>query len=515
MSLVLPENSSDIKIQVYNKPFGSRENGVDYTSTFSLDTPLPKNFSWHIITDQDDKARKLIKERILKPHNQGKCGNCFAFALVDVLSDLFLIKYGLENNPDISPSYVNAHYPDLGACAGGNPVEALQAVVKEGVVSNRCLDDSVCLTHPDCNGKSKENLPAAQLNKLYNVIGEGCYRNINKEHKLYFPEEINGEPYFKVYPNYDKSLADEVLQGEQKVGKFIQDADTGLKTYPEKWSILRTDQTEMMKQIYRNGPVIGMMIVINNLMEPFYENPDFNDVFDGMVFDSIVWRGKNRGDYVSQNPQLVNCGVEQPHGYSLKFDGGHGVSVVGYGVSEKEIPLMDFRTNKIVKVKNIPYWWVRNSWGTTWNGKYKGFFKLPMYPFNKVMQMDIPLGEKEIDHIPVTVPAPYSKRGGVGGMLIIEAGNIRDYKNYTSNNYFSNNPDFTDESKYIHYENPAYYMTSSQRYLIKNGVRKNSNGITMGTFEETNIKHNLIMVFIIAVALVVFAFYLYKIDLKK
>ena len=507
MSIVFPENSSDMKIQIYNKPFGSRENGTDYTSTFSLDAPLPKNFSWHIITNQDDEARKIIKERILKPHNQGKCGNCFAFAVADVLSDLFLVKYGLAQNPNISPSYINAHYPDLGACAGGNPVVALKAIVKDGVVSRRCVDDSVCLTHPDCNGKNKTNAPTSQLNKLYTSIGDGCYKNVGKEHKLYFPSiEDSGDPYFKVYPNYDTELSKEILQGATKVEEFVKSADPGLESYPSHWKILRHDQVEMMTQIYRNGPVVGMMIVLNTLMEPFYENPDFNDIFDGIVFDSIIWEGNKSGHYTYQNPQLVNCGLPKPEGYKLKFDGGHGVSVVGYGVSTKEIPLMDFKSNKLVKVKNIPFWWVRNSWSEKWNNQYKGFFKLAMYPFNKVMQMDIPLGEKEIDHIPATVPAPYTKRGGIGGMLIVEAGNITDFKNYTSNNYFKQNPDFTDKSKYIHYDDPDWYTTTSQVDIIKNGVRKNSKGITMGTIRRIEIKKQLYISLVIAVvsALIIF-----------
>jgi hypothetical protein len=260
----------------------------------------------------------------------------------------------------------------------------------------------------------------------------------------------------------------------------------------------------MKQQIYRNGPVVGMMIVLNNLMEPFFENQDFEDVFDGMVFDSIVWTGKNKGQYENQNPQLVNCGLSQPEGYKLKFDGGHGVSVMGFGISEKEIPLMDFKTNKIVKVKNIPFWWVRNSWGPGWNGKYKGYFKLPMYPFNKVMQMDVPLGETEIENMPVTVPAPYDKRGGIGGMLIIDAGNITDYKNYESNNYYKDHPDFSNKSKYIHYEDPDYYITTSQKYIIKNGVRKNSHGVTIGQLRSETRYKILITFLLISIIGIIF-----------
>jgi hypothetical protein len=227
-----------------------------------------------------------------------------------------------------------------------------------------------------------------------------------------------------------------------------------------------------MKQIYRNGPAVGMTLVLNNLMQPFFKHDDFENVFDGLFFDSVVW--KNDGTYEYQNPQLVNCNLPQPDDYKLEFDGGHAICIVGYGISEKEIPLMDFNNNKIIKVKNVPFWWVRNSWGDKWNPKYKGFFKLPMYPFNKVIQVDVPIGQVQIGGKPATIPSPFNENQGMGGILFLEAGDIKEYKNHESNNYYKENPEFVSD-KYIHTDK-NYYAISQLDFVIEGGVLLNAQG---------------------------------------
>jgi hypothetical protein len=417
-----------------------------------------------------------VKLLILGSTSQGKCGNCYAHALAGVLSDLFLIKYGLAHNPDLSSTYMNIHYSKtLEGCAGGNPIEALIEVSKDGLVSNKCVDNSVCMRNSSCNGVSHDNASTKDLNKLYQSVGDGCYVNrsdFRDEHDLYFPKNDNKKPYFKVYPNYDKDFSKEILNGATTAEEFIKQTGSRMVEYPKTWDLLKKDQEEVMKQIYRNGPAVGMILVLNTLMQPFFKIDAFDDVFDGLFFDSVVW--KHDGTYEFQNPQLVNCNLPQPENYKIEFDGGHAISIVGYGVSEKEIPLMDFNTNKVVKVKNIPFWWVRNSWGDKWNPKYKGFFKLPMYPFNKVIQVDIPIGQVKIGGKPATIPSPFNEEQGMGGILFLEAGDIKEYKNHTSNDYYKENPEFTLD-KYLK-DNKNYYEVSNLDFVVEGGVLLNSSG---------------------------------------
>lgn len=59
--------------------------------------------------------------------------------------------------------------------------------------------------------------------------------------------------------------------------------------------------------------------------------------------------------------------------------GFHAVVVVGWGV-EKNIP---YDTNKI---GDVPYWYCRNTWGKNWGED--GYFKIAMFPFNRLSQID-------------------------------------------------------------------------------------------------------------------------------
>ena len=524
-NIVIADNNADTELQKYGNPFGSRSNGTDYTSTFTLNIPLPKNFSWHIVSKDDSKARKKIKEKILFPVSQGKCGNCYAFATCSVLSDLFLIKYGLSQNPDISPSYLNIHYnvkDKMEGCAGGSPVGAIQQIILEGAVSNKCVDNSICLKDKSCNGLSQDNSSTKDLNTLYTSVGDSCYVNkkdFKDEHDRYFPnkDKNSSEPYYKIYPNYDDKFSQEILGTATNVSDFIKETGTRMAQYPKTWDLLRGDQLEVMKQIYRNGPAIGMTQVLNILMQPFFKHADFENVFDGLFFDSVVW--DDSGKYTFQNPQLVNCNITPPENYSLQFDGGHAIAIVGYGVSEKEIPLMDFNTGKIIKIKNIPFWWVRNSWGQAWNPTYKGFFKLPMYPFNKVIQVDVPIGQHTINNLPASIPSPYTKdKTGMGGILFIEAGDIKEYTNHESNAYYKKYPNFTSD-RYINTDR-NYYEISNLDFVVSGGVMLNADGkalsgqaltnITSGKYSHSKKTLTYTDFFLIGVVIILIIFIVYK-----
>ena len=66
--------------------------------------------------------------------------------------------------------------------------------------------------------------------------------------------------------------------------------------------------------------------------------------------------------------------VRQPSDY-------HAMSVVGWGIDTNVDPSLYGGTTK----KDVPYWIVRNSWGTKWG--IEGFVYVAMYPFNKICQI--------------------------------------------------------------------------------------------------------------------------------
>ena len=64
--------------------------------------------------------------------------------------------------------------------------------------------------------------------------------------------------------------------------------------------------------------------------------------------------------------------------FTQEVSGLHAISIIGWGVGEN----IQYDNDKFGPV---PYWHCRNSWGPGW-GNDNGYFKMAMYPFNKVGQ---------------------------------------------------------------------------------------------------------------------------------
>ena len=60
------------------------------------------------------------------------------------------------------------------------------------------------------------------------------------------------------------------------------------------------------------------------------------------------------------------------------YKGSHAVAIIGWGVAKNIL----YDNNKR---GDVPYWYCRNSWGPNWGGD-NGYFKMAMYPFNKIAQ---------------------------------------------------------------------------------------------------------------------------------
>jgi len=117
--------------------------------------------------------------------------------------------------------------------------------------------------------------------------------------------------------------------------------------------------TQTIKQhIYTVGPVIGGYHVLDNFKSGHFE------LTKGVYIDSVDYENQKR-----VNPE------------SLSLLGDHAVVILGWGI-EKDIKLPG-ESSTI----NVPYWFCRNSWGDQW-GQNNGFFKIAMFPVNKISQFD-------------------------------------------------------------------------------------------------------------------------------
>lgn len=110
------------------------------------------------------------------------------------------------------------------------------------------------------------------------------------------------------------------------------------------------------------GPVGGAYIVMSNFPPGKYEKSG------GVYLEDV--------DYTS------------PKEYYLKTPakpiGGHLVAVMGWGVAKN---VRHKNKQKQDVHGDVPYWYCRNSWKPTW-GSDGGYFKIAMYPFNKISQFE-------------------------------------------------------------------------------------------------------------------------------
>jgi hypothetical protein len=145
-----------------------------------------------------------------------------------------------------------------------------------------------------------------------------------------------------------------------------------------------TNITDLVKKhIYTIGPILGSFLVFENFI-----SGNFTKKNGGVYME--------RGVYDTEMPGVVFSDDEVN---STRYIGPHIVSVVGWGVA----------TNILVDNKgkrdNVPYWYVRNSWTQYWGDG--GYFKIAMYPWNKLSQLD-----KQI-----TIESPFGY-SNIGGMVI-------------------------------------------------------------------------------------------------
>lgn len=143
------------------------------------------------------------------------------------------------------------------------------------------------------------------------------------------------------------------------------------------------------KHIYLYGPVIGGFLVYSNFIKC--------DFVHGVYLEN-AHHENGRLNFRSLRPD--------------EFHGTHAVSIIGWGVANN-LPVDNYG-NKA----NVPYWVCRNSWSENWNGT--GYFKIAMYPFNKLCQF-----EKLVNLGSIT-DSPPMKLGGVITMVVTDKPEVKN-----------------------------------------------------------------------------------------
>lgn len=281
------------------------------------------------------------------PGNQMLCGSCWAISAAGIVADNFVISGIVDWKPNLSTTWSLACYPQL-QCKGGNPAKLFEDIHKDGIATNHCVDYSWCSEDKNCNGKATKHFKQKVNDLSLDIPNCGCYDSSNK-HYLYF---------------IDKP-------------KFVSIGTGGLNE--------DNFTNTIKKHIYHYGSVQGGFLVFKNFMDG-----SFTKLNGGVYLETGVY---DKGKLHFDNDQLNT---------KKYFKGSHAVAIIGWGL-EKNVIVDNSGTKK-----DIPYWYCRNSWTNKWGDE--GYFKMAMYPHNKIVQFDKT----------ITINTPQSKKQG-GGMVIIKA----------------------------------------------------------------------------------------------
>lgn len=189
-------------------------------------------------------------------------------------------------------------------------------------------------------------------------------------------------------------------------------------------------QKKIKQHIMVRGPVVAGFLIMDN-----FPDGEFTKKGNGIYFEK------------EYNDKIYNIDINS------NILGSHSVVIMGWGISKNQ------KYNNLIV--DIPYWFCRNSWGDTWGDR--GFFKIAMFPFNKVCQFS--------KRIRVLHENSIKEVGGVTGFNVIEPPNLKKIK---SNNvilkHIRNNLNFlTDENLVV---NNNFLNSFKNNYKIND---KNTN----------------------------------------
>lgn len=354
-------------------------NQSEYISIIEQAKNLPVYFNW------------MDNPNITRPFNQGMCGSCWAVAAATCLSDVFVVSKKTDVNPNLSPTYLLSCAPQS-QCDGGDPSLAVNDITKDGICSSDCLDYSWCW-NTGCSGDPLKHFEERNVNQY--IPPCSCSSAI-KSH-------INDAPKYHASDSMaicvPPDLSDFSVTEQQYIRSYLgglygnteaDEAKLNLSKEP-----LQNIQALIKYHIFTYGPVIGGFHVLSNFMRG-----DFRETNDIYV-ENYSYGGV---------PGVRYNDVE------ASWVGSHAVVIVGWGQDE-------------VHGETVPYWRVRNSWGTDWGDK--GIFKMAMYGDdptkkyqNRVSQFEYP-----------SIVSLDTGIGITGGIILMKAGHIETYKNMTEPNY--------------------------------------------------------------------------------
>jgi hypothetical protein len=326
--MTIPPLNTNINF-LKHSPYYSDQDHLDLHIKYATSTTsesLPDVYDWRFNYPFDTSQTKKIKRLIMPPDNQYLCGSCWAMSTTSVIGDAFVVAGLVDWTPRPSTTWALTCYPQ-GKCEGGNPALLLQQIAQgPGIPSKYCLDYSFCSENKKCNGQAVQHFQAQNLSSL--VPTEcGCY------------------------------------YGGESVKHYNFKINNDVKTFAigEGATSFENIQSSVKKHILLHGPVIAGFFVMKNFGSGYFTKTN------GGVY-------LEKGNYI-QGQKLT---FSASNASGMNYAGAHAVAIIGWGIAKNIFYENDKRGD-------VPYWYCRNSWGGKWGGD-SGYFKIAMYPYNKIAQ---------------------------------------------------------------------------------------------------------------------------------
>lgn len=308
---------------------------------------LPSSYNWANKADVATKrmgasaANASKVAAILKPLNQLGCGSCWAFSTASTLADRYTLFNGLSTSLNLSPTYLLSCDTDGNeGCNGGFPALAGKFFETSGLPTMECQDYTWC---PTTEKPNNEDIPACS------EIKNSCYQDQD----------------------------DGTVSPTTSISNFYKAVGGSTQALPT--------PDALKAEIWHNGPVTATFAVYSDFIG---RERDVTNK-QGWVNTSNIY--VNLTD-PSDNPDTSDTTHGLYAGYSpTVMMGGHAVVITGWGLEPNPQGLPADITSKLKTMfGGLPFWVVRNSWGTQWNGD--GFFKfaqsVPELNINMTTRLD-------------------------------------------------------------------------------------------------------------------------------
>lgn len=374
----IPNMNAGTKIVV---PFQSDPELASHLSAAGIASDnLPARFSWnnqalvrkHRMHDYDVRW-------LMDPPNQSTCGSCWAVSSTSAHTDRYSIAHKRKFAPFSAVVTASCAVREAGAdgCQGGFPADAGCFFGQVGVPSDQCWPYAAFCA------------PGAQqcstLNGAYTCCGSGLQAGLSGGDAGQAVQCADfsgrGGASCGTHPGNAGVCSDgTATQARRYLGLPNSTVSLAAGSLPD---IVR----RMKLNLYAGGPIVGCYNVYGDFV--------FMTVFPTMNFrqtNGIYVHIPGKSLYVNDsyfatlfaqrnNPNnedvqmIQNAGIsfgnsldafkQSLQAYFDKIDGAHAVTIVGWDSGDAGN-----------RLGVVPYWIVRNSWGTAWNEK--GYFRIAM-----------------------------------------------------------------------------------------------------------------------------------------